>query len=56
MLNQSKEVLCIFVSFRESRDSKKEPETNFYDMLCDIEEVFTVVLRRTLRSETVFGN
>ena len=56
MLNQSKEVLCIFVSFRESRDSKKEPEINFYDMLCDIEEVFTAILRRTLRSETVFGN
>ena len=49
MLNQSKEVLCIYVLFRESRDSKK-------DMLCDIEEVFTAVLRRTFRSETVFGN
>ena len=55
MLNQSKEVLCIYVSFWESRDTKKEPETNFYDMLCDIEEVFTVVLRRTLRSETVLA-
>ena len=29
MLNQSKEVLCICVSFQESRDSiKEEPETN----------------------------
>ena len=33
MLNQSKEVLYICVSFQESRDSiKKEPETNVYDM------------------------
>ena len=33
MLNQSKEVLCIYVSFQESRDSiKEEPETNVYDM------------------------
>ena len=33
MLNQSKEVLRIYVSFQESRDSiKEELETNFYDM------------------------
>ena len=33
MLNQSKEVLCICVSFQESRDSiKEEQETSF--MLC----------------------
>ena len=33
MLNQSKEVLCICVSFQESRISiKGEPETNVYDM------------------------
>ena len=31
MLNQSKEVLCICVSFQESRDSIKEgPQTNIY--------------------------
>ena len=33
MLNQSKDMLCIFVSFQESRDSiKEEPETRVYDM------------------------
>ena len=33
MLNQSKEVLCICVSFQEYRDSiKEEPENNVYDM------------------------
>ena len=33
MLNESKEVLCICVSFQESRDSiKEEPEMNVYDM------------------------
>ena len=33
MLNQSKEVLCICVSFQESRDLvKEEPETNVYDI------------------------
>ena len=33
MLNQSKKVLCICVSFQESGDSiKEEPETNVYDM------------------------
>ena len=31
MLNQSKEVLCICVSFQESQDSiKEEPETKVY--------------------------
>ena len=33
MLNQSKEVLCICVSFQESQDSmQEEPETNVHDM------------------------
>ena len=33
MLNQSKEVLCICVSFQESQNLiKEEPETNVYDM------------------------
>ena len=33
MLNQLKEVLCICVSFQETRDSiKEEPEMNVYDM------------------------
>ena len=33
MLNQPKEVLCICVSFQESRDSiKEEPEMKVYDM------------------------
>ena len=33
MLNQSKEVLSIYVSFQEFRDSiKEEPEMNVYDM------------------------
>ena len=33
MLNQLKEVLCICVSFQESRDSRKEEqETNVHDM------------------------
>ena len=33
MLNQSKEVLQIYLSFQESQDSiKKELETNVYDM------------------------
>ena len=33
MLNQSKDVLCICVSFENSRDSIKEkPVTNVYDM------------------------
>ena len=31
MLNESKEVLCICVSFEKSQDSiKEEPETNVY--------------------------
>ena len=33
MLNQSKEVLSIFVSFQQSRDLiKEEPESNVHDM------------------------
>ena len=33
MLNLSKEWLCIYISFQESRDSiKEEPKTKVYDM------------------------
>ena len=33
MLNQSKEMLCSYDSFQESRDSVNEqPETNVYEM------------------------
>ena len=40
MLNQSKKLLCICVSFQESRDSiKGEPETNVYDMFLIILDV-----------------
>ena len=45
MLSLSKGVLCICVSFQESRDSiKKEPKTNVYDIFFyHIEEHFKVV-------------
>ena len=33
-LNQSNEVLCICVLFQESRDQKREPETNDMFMTC----------------------
>ena len=43
MLHQSKEVLCICVSFQEPRDSiKEEPETNIYlHVLIILEEALT---------------
>ena len=41
MLNQSKEVLCICVSFQESRDSiKKEAEKNVYAMFLSYSGTF----------------
>ena len=44
MLNQSKEVLSICVSFQEYRDSiKEEPETNVYDILYHIGRRFKAV-------------
>ena len=44
MLNHSKEVLCIFVSFQECQDSiKEEPETNAYNILYHIGGDFKAV-------------
>ena len=41
MLNQQKEVLCICVSFQESRDSiKEEPETNVYNKFLSYWRIF----------------
>ena len=41
MLNQSKEVLPICVSFQESRNwIKEEPETNIYDMFLSYWRIF----------------
>ena len=40
MLNQSTEVLCICVSFQESRDSiKEEPENKVYDVFIILKEI-----------------
>ena len=44
MLNQSKELLCIYISFQEPRDSTKaEPETNKWHVFYHIGEDFKAV-------------
>ena len=40
MLNQSKELLCIYISFQEPQDStKEEPETNKWHVFIILEKI-----------------